>query len=347
MDVWDLLSEIDNLARQGISFEDRLFIDLRALLVLPLHKELDGSREESAGKNKIGTTRRGIGPAYSDDRARVGLRLLDLQYPDYLRTRLLNLYLYHEKEISATQLGKLIKDLQSAWKKLSQYAIQTDYYLRQRYLEGDQILFEGAQGTLLDINYGTYPYVTSSNTIAGGICTGSGIPLRMVDKVMGVYKAYCTRVGDGPFPTELDNELGNQIRVKGNEFGATTGRPRRCGWFDGVAARYTTALNGLDGLAITLLDVLTGLPSLNICTAYWIDGQRYEDYPADPFLLAKAIPEYLTLKGWDKDISGCRNYRSLPKAAKDYLEAMVDILAVPLEIVSVGKERSQTIIIRK
>jgi adenylosuccinate synthase len=345
IDVFDLLKEIDELGKKGIDFKDRLLIDLRVSLVLPLHRELDGINEEKSGKNKIGTTRQGIGPAYADDRARVGIRLYDLKYPDSLKNRLLNLYNYHNIKISEQELKELITKLQAAYKRLSEYIGQTDAYIRRRYSKGDQILFEGAQGTLLDVTYGTYPYVTSSNTIAGGIATGAGIPLKMVDKVIGVYKAYCTRVGDGPFPTEQDNEIGNIIRTKGNEFGATTGRPRRIGWFDAVAARYSADINGVDKLAVTLLDVLTGMDEIKVCTAYWIDGMRYELYPADPYLLSKAVPEYLSLKGWTKDISNCKKLRELPKQAKEYLDVIQDLLAVPIELVSVGRERSQTIII--
>jgi adenylosuccinate synthase len=345
IDVFSLLEEIEELQKKGISFKDRLLIDLRVNLVLPLHKELDAINEDKSGKNKIGTTRKGIGPAYSDDRARVGIRLNDLYHSNYLKQRLENLYRYHNIKLSTKGKEELVKKLQAAGKKLAPYIIQTDYYIRKRYLEGDQILFEGAQGSLLDITYGTYPFVTSSNTIAGGISTGAGIPLKMVDKVIGVYKAYSTRVGEGPFPTELKDKIGDKIRIQGNEFGATTGRPRRIGWFDAVAAGYTAKINGLDRLAVTLLDVLTGFEELKICTAYWINGKRTEEYPADPFQLAKAKPEYLTLKGWEKDITGCKKYRFLPKNAKEYLDAVQDLLAVPIEIISVGKERSRTIII--
>lgn len=344
VDVFDLITEITELEKKGISFKDRLLIDSRAALVLPLHKELDTANEDKSGKNKIGTTKRGIGPAYSDDRARTGLRLNDLYHKDYLKNRLQNLYQYHNQAITPKELTTLLNKLITAGQRLSQYVCQTDTYIRRRYLEGDQILFEGAQGTLLDITYGTYPYVTSSNTIAGGIATGAGIPLRMVDKVIGVYKAYCTRVGDGPFPTELHGKIGDRIRIQGNEFGATTGRPRRCGWFDAVAARYSAEINGVDRLAVTLLDVLTGLEEVKICTAYWTGNKRSEDYPADAFSLAAVQPEYLTMKGWDKDITACKKYRQLPKNAKEYLEAVEDLLAVPIEIISVGRERTQTIL---
>jgi adenylosuccinate synthase len=345
VDAFDLLNEIKGLEKQGVSFQDRLLIDLRAALVLPLHKELDAGNEDKSGKHKIGTTLRGIGPAYSDDRARTGLRLNDLYHKDYLIRRLDSLYQYHGRKITIKDKEDLIKKLLAAGKKLAPFVAQTDTYIRKRYKQGDRILFEGAQGTLLDITYGTYPFVTSSNVAAGGICTGAGVPLKMVDKIIGVYKAYGTRVGEGPFPTELKDAIGDAIRIKGHEFGATTGRPRRIGWFDAVAARYTAELNGLDRLAITLLDVLTGLEEIKICTAYWIDGQRTEDYPADPFLQAKVMPEYLTLKGWDKDITACKKFSSLPKKAKEYIDVIQDLLAVPVEIISVGRERSQTIII--
>lgn len=346
IDVFDLLQEIKELEGKGISFKDRLLIDPRATVVLPLHKELDAANEDNSGKNKIGTTRRGIGPAYSDDRARVGIRLYDLYHPEHLKNRIDNLYKYHNIKLTLKDKQKLINDLKAAGKKLQGFLMQTDIYLRRRYAQGDQILFEGAQGTLLDITFGTYPFVTSSNTIAGGISTGAGVPLKMVDKVIGVYKAYCTRVGDGPFPTELIDKIGDKIRKQGNEFGSTTGRPRRCGWFDAVAAKYSAEINGVDALAVTLLDVLSGFEEIKVCTTYWIDGKRTEDFPADPFNLLKTTPEYLTLKGWDQDITNCKKYRQLPKTAKEYLEVIEDLLTVPIELVSVGKDRAQTIVIK-
>ncbi|HOV17239.1 MAG TPA: adenylosuccinate synthase [Candidatus Cloacimonadota bacterium] len=343
LDVFSLLEEMQALEQRGIHLQDRLLIDMRAALVLPLHKDLDAASEDEAQQYKIGTTRRGIGPAYADDTARVGLRLNDLYHGEYLAGRLDNLYRYHHQKSTVQEMETLINELKEAGEKLQPYVAQTDTYLRKKYAAGARILFEGAQGTLLDLTYGTYPFVTSSHTMVGGISVGAGIPFKMVDKIIGVYKAYATRVGEGPFPTELKTAPAEQIRQQGNEYGSTTGRPRRVGWFDAVAAKYTSDLNGLDSLAVTLLDVLSGLPEVKICTAYQIDGKRITDYPSDPFLLAKAVPEFISLNGWEDDISACTKVGALPKSAQDYIIAIRDLLKVPVEIISVGHERGQTI----
>jgi len=346
IDPLALERELAQLSAQGVEIGHRLFIDERCGIVLPLHQALDKEAESAKGKSKIGTTLRGIGPAYSDLTSRVALRIGDLKHPDWMRQRLAQLYDYHKQAIEATDLEALAVSLYEIWQRLSDYVTSVDDKIYDWYQQDKRILFEGAQGTLLDLTYGTYPYVTSSHTSVGGIPVGCGIPLRCVNKVIGVYKAYSTRVGDGPFPTELFDATGERIRKQGNEFGSTTGRPRRCGWFDAVAARYTVRLNGVDTLALTLLDVLSGLESVRICTGYWVDNLRLEHFPSDLHLLSHLEPEYLTLTGWDKDLSECRKVSQLPKAAKEYVEAMHDLLERPVELVSVGKERCQTIVVR-
>ena len=343
---FSLKAEIDALKKLGIAFENRLFIDERAPLVLPLHQILDSGTEDKLGKQKIGTTRRGIGPAYSDLASRVAIRFGDLAYPEWLEDRLLNLYKFHNEKLSAAKLKSLLKELAELYADLKDFSAKTDELLYEAYLSGAFILFEGAQGTLLDISFGTYPYVTSSNTIAGGISIGTGLPPRMLDRTLGVYKAYSTRVGKGPFPTELKNEIGDRIRTQGNEFGSTTGRPRRVGYFDAVAAAYTARLNGLDAIAVSLLDVLSGISELKICTGYWLGNKRLESFPSHPLELSKVEPEYLDCVPWDADISGCKSLSRLPKAARDYLDVIQDLVDRPIELVSVGKDRNQTIKIK-
>ncbi|MCB5247964.1 MAG: adenylosuccinate synthase [Candidatus Cloacimonetes bacterium] len=344
IDPFGLRDEMKALMDQGIMFDQRMFIDVRAGLVLPLHKQLDGSTEAELGASKIGTTGKGIGPSYADQAARSGLRFGDLAHPGWLKQRLESLYAYHDLE--PKDLQNDLDELAAAWEFLKPFSAQADALLREWYLAGEAILFEGAQGTLLDLTYGTYPYVTSSHTITGAASTGTGFPPRWLDRILGVYKAYATRVGEGPFPTELFDATGERIRRVGNEFGATTGRPRRIGWFDAVGARYTASLNGLDAMAVTLLDVLSGLPELKICTGYWLDGQRLPGYAPHPLDLARVEPEYLILPGWDQDIGQARSLARLPQAAKEYLEAVQDLVEIPIELVSVGKDRSQTIVVK-
>ncbi|MCB5224575.1 MAG: adenylosuccinate synthase [Candidatus Cloacimonadaceae bacterium] len=344
IDPFGLKEEMRSLMEQGIDFSNRLFVDERAGLVLPLHKKLDGLKEEKRGAGKIGTTGKGIGPAYADQASRNGLRFGDLRHPEWLRERLTALYDSHglnwedpEAELSA---------LREVWEFLKPFAAQADLLVRQWYLEGEKILFEGAQGTLLDLSFGTYPFVTSSNTLSGATSVGIGFPPRWLDKTLGIYKAYVTRVGEGPFPTEIFDPTAEAIRKAGNEFGATTGRPRRIGWFDAVAARYTASLNGLAAIAVTLLDVLSGMEELKICTAYWLDGQKLPGYAFHHLDLARVEPEYLTLPGWDEDLGECRKLEDLPPQAQDYLEAIQDLVEVPIEVVSVGKDREQTITVK-
>lgn len=341
-----LEEEMRELMAQGVDFTGRLFIDERAGVVLPLHKKLEKVSEEELEERRIGTTGKGIGPAYADQTSRFGIRMGDLKHPDWLKQRLQNLYVHHFGEAPAAEIEAELTSLKRSWEFLNPYLAQADVLLREWHLQGQAILFEGAQGTLLDLNFGTYPYVTSSHVSAGGVSVGSGFPPRWLDKVFGVYKAYCTRVGEGPFPTELFDDTAERIRKTGNEYGATTGRPRRIGWFDAVAGKYTASLNGIGGMAITLLDVLSGLPELKICTGYWVNGQRLAAYPSHPLELAAIEAEYLTLPGWDADLGKARKLEDLPSEAVDYLEALQDLLETRVEIVSVGSAREQTIVIK-
>ncbi len=342
-----LLAEIAALEEQGLSVEGRLMIDYRAGLVLPLHKELDSGHEQDLGKAFIGTTQRGIGPAYSDLTARVGLRWQDLEYPKYLKERLEAMYRYHQRQISDADLKIQIDELRHIHKLLKRYTGNVEIKLHEAYYADANILFEGAQGSLLDLGFGTYPYVTSSRVMTDGVGIGTGFSSRYLDKVIGVYKAYGTRVGEGPMPTELKNKTGEQIRKTGNEYGATTGRPRRIGWFDAVAGAQTARINALDSFALTCLDVLSGLAELKICTRYQLDGKETTELVSHPSQAGKVKPVYETFQGWDADISACKSLKKLPKAARDYLKALEDLLNIPLEIVSVGRERSQTFMISR
>jgi adenylosuccinate synthase len=338
IDIIAMNAEIEKLKNQGISFKDRFFIDPRAQIVLPIHKELDANKE-ALRKNKIGTTNRGIGPCYSDAVARVGIRFGDIFNTNYLRLRLENNFQYHN--VKDYDVESLIAELQKAAEPLRSCLKQVPYYLANS--ANKEILFEGAQGSLLDVYFGSYPFVTSSHTISGGISVGTGFPHNKIDKVVGVYKSYFTRVGSGHFPTELHDEVGKQIRIQGNEFGSTTGRPRRCGWFDIVAAKFTAMLNGLDEIALTLVDVLGNLPELKICTSYLLDEKEITEFPYNPVDLERVKPQYISMPTWKEDISGITEYDKLPENARKYVEKIEEFLGIPITIVSVGPERSQTI----
>lgn len=341
MNPIEVIDEIKGLEDMGVNFEGRLLIDPRVSLVLPIHKLLDCKSEDDCNQKKIGTTKRGIGPAYSDAIARKGLKLYQLYDEANLEANLTKLYSFHN--IIPEDLENEIKELKVAATYLKPFVKQTPYFLNEQYNEGKKIIFEGAQGSLLDITYGSYPFVTSSHTISGGISIGSGMAPGKIDKIIGVYKAYFTRVGEGPFPTELFDATGDKIREQGHEFGSTTGRPRRCGWFDAVAGRYTAMLNGLDEIAVTLVDVLSGVGDINICHSYKIDGEEVTEFPADATMLAKAEPVYETMPGWNEDISSITDYNDLPENAKKYIKRIEELLQVPVKIVSVGPDRKQTI----
>jgi adenylosuccinate synthase len=341
-----LVTEIEGLEKRGIKLAGRLLISETAHLVLPYHRALDEQRELRKGRNKIGTTKRGIGPAYGDKAARTGLRLIDLMRPKAfsakLKTRI------EENNAILRSLGgaplhfrEVEKAYLEAGKKLRPFVTNSVMWLHDQLEKKKRILFEGAQGTFLDIDFGTYPFVTSSNTTAGGSCTGSGIPPHRMDRVVGVMKAYTTRVGEGPLPTEC-TEVGDMLHAMGREFGATTGRARRCGWFDAVATRYAGVVNGIDELAITNLDGLDTLKEIKICVAYECRGKRIAYPPNDAEELLHCRPIYRKFAGWQTDISGVRSYKKLPAATRKYLAALTDLTGAKLRIVSVGPQREQT-----
>ncbi|MDD4309216.1 MAG: adenylosuccinate synthase [Candidatus Cloacimonetes bacterium] len=346
IDPFDLLEEIKLLESNGLKLDKRLFIDQRAGIVLPLHKILDERNEKRLAEAKIGTTKRGIGPAYSDLTARVGIRFLDLAYPDYLKSRVTELYRYHGIEISKAELENEIVPLLKAMEKLKHYINDVEVLLAIAEGNEERILFEGAQGALLDLTYGSYPYVTSSRVMTDAVGIGTGFSARNLDNVLGVYKAYCTRVGEGPFPTEIDDEIATRIRTTGNEFGSTTGRPRRIGWFDTVAAKYSARINTVDNFALTCLDVLSGLQQIKLCTAYKYHGHEIDLFIFHPMEMQNVKPIYEDFPGWEEDISACRSIGKLPKAAQLYLEAIEDYIKSNLMIVSVGKDRKQTFTIK-
>lgn len=340
IDPDQLIIEMEELKKRNITFEGRFFIDPRAGIVLSLHKKLDSISEADSEKIKIGTTKRGIGPCYSDLIARVGIRMSDLLQEDQLRTKIKNLFHYHKTELE--NFEEQVESLLQAGEYFKPFLTQVPYFLESN--RNKNLLFEGAQGSLLDVIYGTYPFVTSSHTIAGGISAGSGYSPRNIEKIIGVYKSYYTRVGEGPFPTELLDETGDRIRKQGNEYGATTGRPRRCGWFDAVAARYTAIINGIDEVALTLLDVLTGITELKICTGYSYKNEIIEQFPDNISILEELKPVYLSLPGWKEDITGIVGFDELPENAKAYVAKIEEILNKKVSIISVGPDRSQTIL---
>ena len=342
-----LVGEIDGLRALDIAVEKNLLISDCAHLVMPYHPRFDERRELAKGKHKIGTTKRGIGPAYGDKAARTGLRMSDLMQPAVFSAKL-QLRLREANQILRTFGAQPLsfKQVEAAYleagARLKPFVTNTVVYLHNALAKRKKILFEGAQGTFLDLDHGTYPYVTSSNTTAGGACTGSGVPPHRVDQVMGVMKAYTTRVGEGPFPSE-DMGVTNMLHGMGREFGATTGRARRCGWFDAVATRFATMVNGIDLLAVTNLDGLDTVERLRICTAYRLDGKTVDVPPSDHEAFARCEPVYEEMPGWETSIAGVRRYGDLPTAARRYLKRISDLTGAELSIVSVGPKRSQTI----
>lgn len=338
-----LSEEIETLKTKDVKFEGRFFIDPRAQIVLPLHKELDSRSEANSAQTKIGTTKRGIGPCYADAVARVGIRFGDLFDLEYLKERMANILSYHN--FSTENLEQLVKEIHEAGLKLKPFMKSIPYYLNEA--KDKHILFEGAQGSLLDVYFGSYPFVTSSHTVSGGIAIGSGFPPTKIDNIVGVYKSYFTRVGEGPFPTELFCETGDKIRIKGNEFGSTTGRPRRVGWFDMVASKYTAMLNGIDEISLTLLDVLAGLETIKICTGYKLNGEVITEFPYLAKELAELEPQYIELPGWKEEIDQIKDYDKLPQNARNYVETVEKMMGIPVTIVSVGPDRIQTIFRKK
>src|SRR3954447_14468277 len=341
-----LFAEIDELAKAGIAVGNRLIVSDKAHLILPYHRELDLLSEARRGERKIGTTSRGIGPAYEDKIARRGVRVGDLANPAALAEAIRHNVDARNRIIgdSTMDANQVLEDLRAAWTRMAPWVADVSLFLARARVEGRAIMFEGAQGTLLDIDHGTYPYVPSWTATIGGVCTGLGLPPRAIDGVLGVAKAYTTRVGEGPLPSELFGEMGNRLRESGQEFGAVTGRPRRCGWYDAVAVRYAVRVNGLDALALTKLDVLDGLPELQVCTAYRCRGATLTEMPGDVAQLSSCEPVYETLPGWNAPTAGVRRYGDLPREAQRYVARLEEITGVPAAIISTGSAREDTII---
>jgi len=343
-----LTEEMAELQERGITFDDRFEISTRCHLIFKYHSIMDGLKEMQRNPGeKIGTTKRGIGPTYADKASRRGIRALEMIDLTRFERRFREEAEYYNTFFES-QDAELV-DIESEWKELKKVAAILAPYIKDTVLTinraadaGKNILLEGAQGMLLDVDYGTYPFVTSSNTTTGGACTGSGLSPKRIDEVYGVMKAYCTRVGEGPFTSELDDEDGVKIRKVGNEFGATTGRPRRCGWFDAVSARYSCMVNGVDKLAITKLDVLDSFDTIYICTAYEVDGIRYEDMPSDTDEIARAIPLYESMPGWNALTTSANSFDELPVNAQKYLIKISQLVNSDIGIISVGPNRSQT-----
>lgn len=336
-----LIKEMEELKRRGVSM-DNIYVSASAHVVMPYHKDLEKEEESIRGKGKIGTTGRGIGPAYADKIARRGVRMGDLLEKETLERKLsINLKMYKHFLGSRYPKGKLLEKLLGYGKKLEKHITNTSLLIYNLTREGKDILFEGAQGTLLDIDHGTYPYVTSSNCSAGGVCSGSGIAPGSISKVIGVAKAYTTRVGGGPFPTELKGKIGHLLQEQGNEYGATTGRPRRCGWFDGVTLRYAARINGLNELILTKLDVLDRLEKVKICVAYKFKDKIIRDFPNQFVLWEECEPVYQEVDGWKEDTSKVTSYKNLPRAARDYVKKIEQIGEVPIHLLSVGPQREE------
>lgn len=353
-----LVGEIDALKARGFLKEDsQLIISDNAHVIFPWHKLLDSFREKARGGSAIGTTGRGIGPSYEDKVARRGIRMRDLLNAERLRKRieerlpqaieeLRELCRQAGDPVPQLEVPQVLAEFSALGERLKPYVHDASLFLSEQVRRGARILFEGAQGTLLDVDHGTYPFVTSSNCVAGNAAVGSGLGPTAIDKVMGISKAYTTRVGGGPFPTELNDALGEQLRKVGDEFGATTGRPRRCGWLDGVVLRYAARVNGLWGMALTKLDVLSGLKTLSICTAYELDGQKVTELPGDYEDLARVKPIYESLPGWDEKIAGVRTFDELPENAKRYVRRVEEVSGVPVVCVSVGADRGETVLLQ-
>ena len=347
-----LVEELDNLGSKGVDVgPDILKISEKAHIIMPYHKLIDLAREKMKGDKKIGTTGRGIGPCYEDKATRRGIRFVELIDPDVFRERVntileeKNFYLKHYLSAETLDPESIIDQYEDYAERLAPHIVNISIVMNQAINAGKQILFEGAQGTHLDIDHGTYPYVTSSNTVSGNACCGAGIGPKEITSVLGIVKAYTTRVGKGPFPAELFDETGDAIQKKGVEFGATTGRKRRCGWLDTVLIRNSARLNGLTGLVITKLDILGGLKSLKICTGYEYKGETIFDFPASIKILEACNPIYETLPGWSEDISDIRKIEDLPRNAKNYLSRIEEITETPINIISVGPGRDETIMV--
>jgi len=347
-----LVEELDKLKNKGIDTGPNLLkISEKAHVIMPYHKQIDLAREKMKGDQKIGTTGRGIGPCYEDKASRRGIRFVELIDAEVFKETVhavleeKNFYLKHYLSAEPLDPEPIVQQYRGYAERLAPHVVNISIVMNQAVKAGKQILFEGAQGTHLDIDHGTYPFVTSSNTVSGNACCGAGIGPKEITGVIGIVKAYTTRVGRGPFPTELFDEIGDTIQKKGAEFGATTGRKRRCGWLDTVLLQNAVRLNGLTGLVITKLDVLDGLESLKICTGYEYNGETLYDFPANLKIIGACKPVFETLPGWPEDISGLRKLEDLPKNARRYLDRIEELLETPIDIVSVGPGREETIIV--
>ena len=348
VDLDVLFDEVEEMEARGVDCS-RLLLSANAHIIPPYNRLMDQANERARGNNLIGTTGRGIGPTYADKMNRIGLRVQDLFHPQELRAKVETALAPKNTVFKAVDLPVLdpaeVSDhLLSFAERVKPMVCDSSLVINDALDRGDTVLFEGGQATMLDIDHGTYPYVTSSNPTAGGALTGTGVGPTRIDRVVGVAKAYTTRVGEGPFPTELDNEAGEDLRARGGEFGATTGRPRRTGWFDAVIMRYSTRINGLTDICLTKLDVLCGYDTIPVCVAYEVDGVRTEEMPLDQASFVRAVPVYEELPGWSEDISGCHSFEELPRAAQDYVKRLEELSRCRIQSIGVGPGREATIV---
>jgi adenylosuccinate synthase len=344
-----LVEEINELRKRGVEVGKNLFLSKNAHLIMPYHMAIEKEKERLRGIKMLGTTGRGIGPAYADKTARTGIRVADLLQPQVFREELkanlfdINFLLENLYKVSPFNIEDIYNEYMGYAEKLSEYIADTDIIINRMISENKNLLFEGAQGTLLDIDHGTYPYVTSSNPIAGGACIGLGVGPTKISKVLGVVKAYTTRVGSGPFPTEIKGPLGDRLRERGGEYGATTGRPRRCGWLDMVILRHSARINGLTGITITKLDILDGIDVIKICTSYMYKGKPYEEFPKEINIFEECKPIYEEVEGWKASTKGIRDFNKLPEAAKAYIKKIENMLGVEVQLISTGQRRDELI----
>ena len=347
-----LLEEMKGLTERGVDISN-LYLSKNAHVIMPYHVALDRESERLRGAKNIGTTGRGIGPCYCDKIGRVGIRVADLLQPSLLREKLksnllhINFLLKNLYKSSGFNVEGIVNEYTGYGEKLARYVADTDVIVNKTISSKGNVLFEGAQGTLLDIDHGTYPYVTSSNAIAGGACTGMGVGPTKISKVLGIVKAYTTRVGSGPFPTEIKNELGEHLRERGGEYGATTGRPRRCGWLDTVVLRHSARINGVTGVAVTKLDILDGLETIKICTSYKYNGKVYDEFPKEINIFEECEPVYEEVEGWTESTVGLKDLNELPKAAKAYIRRMEKLVGVKAHIISTGQRRKELILVKE
>ena len=348
-----LISEIDGLKKRGIDTDGNLLISQNAHVIMPYHAAIEKENENRKGNKKIGTTGRGIGPSYTDKAARHGIRIMDLLTPNVFKEKLsvnlstINFLLENFYKTAPLNAEAIYDEHMKYAERLSKYIADTDLIINKAIDSGENVLFEGAQGTLLDIDHGTYPFVTSSNTIAGGACTGLGVGPTKINKVLGIVKAYTTRVGEGPFPTEIKDKLGEFIREKGGEYGATTGRPRRCGWLDMVALKYAIRINGLTGISITKLDILDGLEKIKICVGYKYKDNLYKEFPKEAEILENCEPVYEEVEGWKESTIGARDFDKLPANAKSYIKKIEEMLNIEVQIISTGQKRDEIIVLKE